>query len=469
VAGAIVATGFKSGGYFPAMWSWVTFALVFVLLGTLIVSSPRHWSRREVATVGGLACLAGWTLLSGVWSVDSSQSIREAERALLYVVALAAILLLAQRRCVTALAAGVCAGSTVVLMYALGHYLFASHPRPEGFEGFLLFRPVGYANAVGILAAVVILLVLGFAAHDDHRAIRSVAAGALVPLAATLALTGSVASWLALGIGAICMVALERDRARLVARLLAVSPAPALAVWLAHRADLSSGTPFFKSGTAERLGLELVLLTAAAAALGAFVRIRLSRRAALIGSAVALAAVVVATGVSTPAGASGGPRSQYWHVAWHEWRTKPLLGTGGGTFARYWELQGTSRGAQDAHNLYLETLAELGPFGLLLLFLAFGLPLTAAIQARRERSVPALFGGYAAYLAHAGVDWDWEMPVVTLAALGCAAALLLARSGRDRPVARSTRTAALAVAAMLMGVACVELVANDAITLSLGG
>jgi hypothetical protein len=261
------------------------------------------------------------------------------------------------------------------------------------------------------------------------------------------------------------MVAVERDRVRLVTRLLAISPAPALAIWLAHSADLSSGTPFFKSGTAEHLGLELVLLTVAAAALGAFVPIRLSRRAALMGSAVALAAVVVATGVSAPAGASGGPRSQYWHVAWREWRTKPLLGTGGGTFARYWEHQGTSLGAQDAHNLYLETLAELGPFGLVLLVLAFGFPLAAAVQARRERPVPALFGGYSAYLAHAGVDWDWEMPVVTLAALGCGAALLLAaRDDPVRPLAPRTRRASLVIAAVLLGGACVELVANHAIT-----
>jgi hypothetical protein len=37
---------------------------------------------------------------------------------------------------------------------------------------------------------------------------------------------------------------------------------------------------------------------------------------------------------------------------------------------------------------------------------------------------------YTAYLVHAGLDWDWEMPAVTLAGLLCAVGLLAA--GRQR-------------------------------------
>jgi hypothetical protein len=39
--------------------------------------------------------------------------------------------------------------------------------------------------------------------------------------------------------------------------------------------------------------------------------------------------------------------------------------------------------------------------------------------------------GFGVFAVHAGIDWDWEMPVVTLAALGCAGAVL-ARPSLDR-------------------------------------
>jgi len=36
-----------------------------------------------------------------------------------------------------------------------------------------------------------------------------------------------------------------------------------------------------------------------------------------------------------------------------------------------------------------------------------------------------------AYLVHAGVHWDWEMPVLTLAALSCGAAILVVQRPAD--------------------------------------
>jgi len=44
--------------------------------------------------------------------------------------------------------------------------------------------------------------------------------------------------------------------------------------------------------------------------------------------------------------------------------------------------------------------------------------------------VAAAAAGYSAYLVHAGLDWDWEYPVVTLAGLACGAALLIAARTR---------------------------------------
>src|SRR5207253_2468042 len=88
---------------------------------------------------------------------------------------------------------------------------------------------------------------------------------------------------------------------------------------------------------------------------------------------VLAAVVVVALGGAAAVARSGAtePRASYFRVAWHDQiRAHPLLGTGAGTFGLYWERSGKVLrfgGALDAHSLYLETLAELGPVGLLLL------------------------------------------------------------------------------------------------------
>ena len=122
----------------------------------------------------------------------------------------------------------------------------------------------------------------------------------------------------------------------------------------------------------------------------------------------------------------------------------PLLGSGAGTFERAWlHYRALPSATVDAHNLYLETLAELGPFGLFLLAAVLAVPLTAVATARRRDPLAvAAAGAYIAFLAHAAVDWDWEMPVVTLVALVCAVVVL--KAGRTE-VARSPRVSMRAV------------------------
>ena len=74
-------------------------------------------------------------------------------------------------------------------------------------------------------------------------------------------------------------------------------------------------------------------------------------------------------------------------------RDEPLLGTGAGSFEAHWfRERSVAFHARDAHNLYLETLAELGPVGLALLLATLALPLLALPAARRLR-VRARRGG----------------------------------------------------------------------------
>jgi hypothetical protein len=100
-------------------------------------------------------------------------------------------------------------------------------------------------------------------------------------------------------------------------------------------------------------------------------------------------------------------------------------------------------------------LAELGPIGLGLLLVALAVPLVSARgAASASRFGAAAVAGYVAFLVHAFVDWDWEMPAVTLPAiaLGAGVVILARRPASARPVGPRLRIA-LAAAAVLVAVA----------------
>jgi tetratricopeptide (TPR) repeat protein len=142
---------------------------------------------------------------------------------------------------------------------------------------------------------------------------------------------------------------------------------------------------------------------------------------------------------------SGSNRADYWRVAWRAYEDHPALGSGAGTYSRAWlRERPVPQPVQDAHSLYLETLAELGPIGLALLLVALAVPFTAS----RSPWTPVALAPYAAFLAHAAQDWDWELPAVTVAALACAAAPISASDGRRVPRALAVVPAALCLLAV---------------------
>jgi len=159
---------------------------------------------------------------------------------------------------------------------------------------------------------------------------------------------------------------------------------------------------------------------------------------------------------------SGSNRSEYWRVAWREYEDHPWLGGGAGSYQRFWlRNRRNSLPVLDAHSLYLETLAELGPLGLVLLLGALALPLGVVPAARRHPLAAAAFGAYIAFLLHAAIDWDWEMTAVTVAALVCGAALLLAGRGAETPsLGRTTRGVGVVLATVLCVAAVAGFVGN---------
>jgi O-antigen ligase len=328
----------------------------------LLVGERVVLGRLELVALGALVSVAAWTVLSAVWSVEPSASLREGERAFVYVAGLAAVLLVAGQRSLGVLLGGVLVAISAVCCYGLGDYLLGGR-RVDPYEGTALFRPLGYANAFAALAAVGVLLAIGFARRRRLRERALAAVPAALGLA-TIALTRSRGGWLALAVGVVVPFALERRRLRrCLPGLVALAVAGAL-------------------------GLGVV-------------------------------------------GSLGGNRPAYWRVAWREFGAHPLEGSGAGTFDWYWVREGTAaESVQDAHSLYVETLGELGLVGLVLVAAALAVPLVAAAAAPASPLVSGAAGAYAACVVHAALDWDWEMPAVTLAAVVCGGALLVANRGR---------------------------------------
>jgi O-Antigen ligase len=124
-----------------------------------------------------------------------------------------------------------------------------------------------------------------------------------------------------------------------------------------------------------------------------------------------------------------------WTVAWSNFAHRPLLGSGAGTFVNtYNRNRPDNDDVRDAHSLYLETFDELGIVGVALLLTAIIAVLVGAGRRARGPNRPlyaALFAVLLAWAGHAGVDWDWEMPVLSTIFFGLGG-LALSRAPADR-------------------------------------
>jgi hypothetical protein len=455
----VPSLGAVQGGFPPDTWVWSGALAAWGAALGLVFTDTLGWSRLTWLWLAAAYGLLAWTILSTLWSAHPAQSVLEARRMVMYAAVMLALVVLARRGATRLLVTSTHIAITGIVVYALARYLLGPR-RYDPFELYLLNQPLGYANALGILAALGITLALGIVRRAGSRAARAAAAATAPALALALVLTGSNGAWLALAVGLAAMALFEPSPAPLLRAAATIAPASVLLVWLGHHSglsDLAVASPRISGG---------LLALAAAACAGATAVIALVMRAPTIerpsprGRRIIVAAVVCAAlagGALVARAGSTEPRASYWHVAWHdEYRSHPVLGTGAGTFATYWVNSGeviAHAGALDAPSLYLETLAELGPVGLALLAVMLLAPLAAAVGRRSSPYVPAAAGAYVAFLVHAGLDWDWEMPTVVVAALACAAALLLGDDTQARPMPRALRIAVLVLALMLGGCA----------------
>jgi hypothetical protein len=487
---AIGGLAAADGGYFPPAWGWST--LAFLWLSALAVLVQRHQAFRtlDACWLGGLVLFTGWILLSLTWTSDATQTVLEGQRALVYVAAALALLLLGRRRLTGPLLAGALAGVTVASAYGLATRLFPD--RVAVFDpaaGYRLSEPIGYWNALGVLSALAATLALILAVTSRRTAGRMAAALPLAILVPAMYFTFSRGAWVSLGISVAVAFAVARHRLRLIGGILTLAPAPAIAVWVASRPEAlrrQDASLEEAASAGHRVALELVVVALLAAALaGTFAllerRVRLERRTRrALGTALALGSLATAVvtlaslggpvevarrvrdafGSPPPQGdvdvsarlfsLSGSYRDEMWRVAWDDFRAHPWLGSGAGTYEEFWNKnRAVAHDVRDAHSLYLETLAELGPLGFALLLCALAAPLAAIPAARKHPLAPAAAAIYVGFLVHAGADWDWEVPAVTLVGMSGGAVLLIAARGGHGEKSIGARLRVVAVGAIL--------------------
>jgi len=507
---ALALIAFSSGGYFPTAWAWGALVSLVVVAALLVLGSAVRPSSLALVSLGSLAGFAVWTWLALFWSDDAAATTLEGQRVLLYVSAFAALLLVIRRATVPLVLAATFTAIFLASGYGLLTRLFPERLGVyDPVAAYRLEEPLTYWNALGVFAVMGALLGLGFATRAQTLAARVASAATLPLLLATLYFTFSRGAWIAGAVGLAAAIAVDPRRLQLVAGALVLAAPSALAVFISSQQEALTRTdvldPSEASHDGQRLAVYLLLLAGASALTGALFwragrAVAPSRDARLVfagvlvlAAAAALLAVFVryggpvtlaekgydsftTTSGETPANLnrrlftfSGSYRSELWHAAWEDYEANPLFGSGPGTYEQYWNAhRPIQHKVRDAHSLYLEVLAELGPLGLALLLVAFGAPLVAGSLARGSPLVPAAFAAYAAYLVHAGVDWDWEMGAVTLAALAVAAALVAAADPRESPTLLSPRLrAAGVVAALLLSVvAFVGVVGSSALAAS---
>jgi hypothetical protein len=426
---------FDGGGFQPVSWDRALVVLAAAALALVALTGGERPGRPAAVGLGALALLTAWAAASWLWSDSPPAALEEAQRVAVYLAAALVVVVAGRRAPLPWLAGGVAAGIVPVAAWNLALRLAPDWTgrSPLRTDIGSPADPVGYGNALALLATVGVLLLLGVVIGTVSVRVQLLASMLLVPLAADIALQDSDGALAALAVGVVTLVLVADTRARRVTAALLPLPLLGLVV-VARTREVVSPPPTAMTAAAHsghRVLLGLVVLAAAQAAV---VRLVLPRRAGgtttgylparrVLGAALVL---VVAGLAAAPVVLRGHDRYHYWRVAVRETDANPVLGSGAGTYVDWWvRTRDVALSTQEAHSLYLETLAELGPVGLLALAAALGVPLWAAARLRRTDWGPPVLAALVAYDFHSVGDFDWELAGVTLplVVLGAAAAV----------------------------------------------
>ena len=439
---------FRSGGYYaePRVIAGIV-AWLLVLALALTGPAPLPRSAPGRAALGGLVLLCAWSALSVTWAPLRGPAQESAQRLVLYtgalVVAVGA-LPVALRAVEPALAAG----ATIVIGYGLSGRLLPGLIELDRSRsaGGRLEQPITYWNAEGALAAVGLVLCARLIGDRSRPPwMRAAAAAATAPLGAGVYLSYSRGAIAVAVLGLVMLVAALPERAQLRASAIVFAAGAAASI----AAAAFPGVAALEGTDPERDGAAVLVLLALIAAAAALVTaqpapdgaLRPPRRLAPALVAAFAAGLVVAGLAERPSNAElaagagatrlttvSSNRYEYWRVGADAFAREPLTGIGAGGFRVEWlRERPLPEAVRDAHSLEVEVAAELGLPGLIALALLAGGITAAGLGALRRRRTLAAGPAVAllAWFLHASIDWDWQLPAVTLPAIALAGALMV--------------------------------------------
>jgi O-Antigen ligase len=466
----------KGGGYDAIVRSEVGIAVWWlVLLGAVVGILPVAGIRTAGwVALGLLAAFAGWTALGITWSESAERSVGELARVLTYLGVLAFALLVqgrdGLRRTVNALALAI---GLVALLALLSRLHPAWFPDSDTLQ-FLpeqagrLNYPLNYWNGLAALIGMGIPLVLVVAATSRRLLTQALATAALPAVALAAFLTYSRGGAAAIVAGLVVFIAIYPRRLELLPTVSLSAIGGALLIAAATQRDALEDGPV--GAAAHSQGDEMLAMVVVVCAGVALMRVavglavrhgigpRLGRPSArqtgwaVLGVVAAALVVAVAVGMpselsdrwdefkqpDTPAGSaerfessSGSGRYQWWGTALDAFREEPATGIGPGTYEFFWAREGTIPGfVRDAHSLYLETLGELGPLGLLLIaglvlgVVGAGIALATRADPGRRAVLAGATAACTVFAVAAAVDWVWELAVLPVVFVLLAGAIL---------------------------------------------
>ena len=486
----VVLFAFNAGGFFPGAPAMVSVGLAVILAVRLLLRRTLAPVTPMVALcIGALALYAGWTLASASWSHSSWRAVVEYDRSLLYLLVL---LLFASvgtgTRDLKWMVRGLGLGIFVVCAAALTSRLLPDLvSTPSSYIDNRLSYPVTYWNTLGLLAAIGTILALYLTtSRDEPRSLRVIGA-ALAPIfLTTLFFTFSRGANLGGAVGLVTYIGFARPKS-LVGGLSATVPASIPVLIAAYNSEALVGDhPTGRIAVAQghHVAFVLVISVILAGAVRALILVgeprfdRLRQRLRVppqhrrqtrtaIGVTVVIALLTTAAAVDAPSylshqfdrfvsgqspGTPGDPKTrltdpagksrlELWDVALKDgFEPEKLAGQGAGTFQLVWAknrdvLFDGNRTARDAHSLYVETLSDLGIVGLVLVLVFVGAALGGLIRlipGPDRCTYAALTAIMTTWVIHAGIDWDWEMPVATAWVFAIGGAALAKPSARPK-------------------------------------
>ncbi len=479
----IVPVALAGGGFEVTTRHIAALAVWLVVVGVLVLgaASNAKLGRSFYWTSGLLGGLALFSAISSLWSGSVELSVIEADRVLAYLGFFVAAFLVAQtseRR--QRFAEGLTIALVAVALLGLCSRLLPSLLEVSNAlgSGPRLRYPLGYWNANGALCGIAIALLLWSSRQALLGWLRWFSVAAMPAVLLTLYFTYSRGGLLALLVGVGCLLALSRDRLWLLGTLAAAAAGVAPAILAVQdRRDLADN---LASQAAVDQGLTVLLILIAGTAftvLGFWLLRRIegrdgrlagravaaSRSPALLGGialSVALAAIVLAIAAggrawdqfSSPdlyfpdkpeqhfGDLSGAGRYDFWRVTVDAFEDDPLRGQGAGVYQFSWEQDRSIEMAiHDAHSLYLESFAELGVLGGVLVLGLIGGVLWWGFAAWRsaggsERERNAALLAVALALAVGGAfDWFWELTGIEAIFFLAAGVLVSARCAQLAP------------------------------------